>query len=104
MTPAEFDAACRELIGLCPGLSETSGRRSVERNHQAQGHRHSKHLLGMARDFVGEGLQEAQRHAKHLGFWCVLHDVGSGVHLHVQGLPPGDLPRWWVEKFGGLDG
>tara|TARA_R100001129_G_scaffold174582_1_gene146972 strand:+ start:225 stop:539 length:315 start_codon:yes stop_codon:yes gene_type:complete len=101
MTPAEFDAACRELLRRCPELSETSGRRSAERNAQAGGHPDSKHRLGMARDLVGPGLHDAQQHARELGLWFLLHDAGTGVHLHVQGLPPGDLPTWWVAKFGG---
>lgn len=103
MTPSEFDAACRELVRRCPELSETSGRRSTERNAQEGGHPQSKHLLGMARDFVSPDLSDGAQEAKRLGLWFKLHDVGSGVHIHVQGLPPGDLPDWWVDKFGELN-
>ena len=104
MTPCEFDAACRALVERAPFLSETSGRRSVERNDGAGGSEVSKHLLGMARDFAadeGYGLQTAEEEAERLGLWAVVHDVGSGDHLHVQGLAPGNPPRWWLAKFGG---
>ena len=102
MTPSEFDAACRELVRLEPYLSETSGHRTVARNAQAGGSEVSKHLLGMARDFAadeGHGLQAAETTAEELGLWAVVHDVGSGSHLHVQGLAPGNPPRWWSAKF-----
>lgn len=102
MTPSEFDAACRELVRLEPYLSETSGRRSVARNAAANGSEVSKHLLGMARDFSadeGHGLQAAETTAEELGLWAVVHDAGSGSHLHVQGLAPGNPPRWWSAKF-----
>lgn len=102
LTPSEFDAACRELVRLEPYLSETSGRRSVARNAAANGSEVSKHLLGMARDFAadeGHGLQAAETTAEELGLWAVVHDAGSGSHLHVQGLAPGNPPRWWSAKF-----
>lgn len=103
MTPAEFDAACRELVRRCPFLSETSGRRSAARNASVGGNPHSKHILGMARDFVGPSAaanQVAAEEANDLGLWWKLHDTGSGDHLHTQGLPPGPPPVWWVSKYG----
>jgi len=102
MTPSEFDAACRELVRLEPYLSETSGHRTVARNAQAGGSEVSKHLLGMARDFAadeGHGLQAAETTAEELGMWAGGHDVGSGNHLHCQGLPVGLVQRWWLAKF-----
>ena len=102
MTPAEFDAACRELIRRSrDALSETSGHRNLARNLRVGGSSKSKHLLGMARDFVGsiDQMREAAVVARDLGLWYNLHDVGSGNHLHVQGLPPGEIPDWWVLKF-----
>jgi hypothetical protein len=57
----------------------------------------------MARDFVGGDLRIARAKARRLDLWSVLHDKGSGLHLHVQGVPPGDLPGWWVAKFGELN-
>ena len=103
MTPAEFDAACRELWSVCPYLSETSGRRTKERNAAAGGKPGSKHVLGMARDFSAPNrtlLSEAMSAARRLGFWVEVHDVGSGLHLHVQALPPGPVPKDWMEKYG----
>jgi uncharacterized protein YcbK (DUF882 family) len=102
MTPSEFDAACRELVRLEPHLSETSGHRTVARNEQAGGSEVSKHLLGMARDFAadeGHGLQAAETTAEELGLWAVVHDAGSGCHLHCQGMPVGPPQRWWSAKF-----
>lgn len=105
MTPVEFDAACRLLIHRCPWLSETSGRRSAARNAAVGGHAESKHLIGMARDFVSpntNGLNQAAIKAKDLALWTKVHDVGSGDHLHVQGLPTGPPPSWWLAKgYGG---
>lgn len=103
MTPAEFDAACREIEEYFPTLSATSGRRSVERNDQVGGNPKSKHVLGMARDYVAPTLGElhdAHEFAESVGLWGVVHDTGSGDHLHVQGLPVGDPPEWWVAKYG----
>jgi hypothetical protein len=102
MTPGEFDAKCRELIRWCPWLSETSGRRSKGRNDAVNGDPDSKHLIGMARDFAAPskaGLEQASLQARELEFWHTVHDVGSGKHLHVQGLAPGPVPEWWTDKF-----
>lgn len=104
MTPAEFDAACRELRRRCPFLSETSGARTAARNAAAGGRPDSKHVLGMARDFGADGsaqerherLVEASRVALELGLWCLVHDVGKGDHLHAQGLPVGPVPVEWA--------
>ena len=103
MSPAEFDAACRELVRRCPWLSETSGRRSEDRNRRVGGHKASKHLIGMARDFHSEtpqGMTQALPVAHELGLWAKLHDVNSGDHLHVQGLPRGPIVEWWLVKYG----
>lgn len=107
MSPSEFDAKCRELRRRCPWLSETSGARTKARNAAAGGKPDSKHVLGMARDFVPDGppavrsarLREADAVARELGMWTLVHDVGSGDHLHVQGLPVGPVPQEWIEQF-----
>ena len=109
MTPMEFDANVRQLTRVCPWLSVTSGYRSEERNSEVGGHpTQSKHLLGMAVDFVsGErGLEQGREYARKLGFWTIIH--GDPPHLHVQGLPPDgseDL-SWWFAKYshGGNNG
>ena len=103
MSPEEFDRNCRLLIRGCPTLSETSGYRGVVRNSLVGGHAESKHLLGMARDFESgheEELLKGERLARILGFWHDVHDSGSGLHLHVQGLEPGPVPDWWMLKYG----
>lgn len=102
MTPSEFDEACRQLWQAHPELSETSGRRSADKNSAVGGNPLSKHVIGMARDFVADPstMRDANVTARALGFWTQLHDVGSGNHLHVQGLPPGDVPEWWGGKYG----
>ena len=101
LSPAEFDAAVRKLWSVHPQLSETSGHRSAERNARVGGSSLSKHRLGMARDLVGPMpvMKLAAQTALNLGLWYDLHDVGSGDHLHVQGLPPGDIPSWWRAKY-----
>ena len=101
LTPAEFDAACRELQRRCPYLSETSGTRSKARNAAVGGHPESKHRYGIGKDFAADDgdYSEAQDEARGLGLWFVVHDKGSGNHLHVQGSAPGPLPEWWLLKY-----
>jgi hypothetical protein len=103
MTPAEFDAACREVEEAFPALSATSGIRSRTRNAQVGGNPKSKHVLGIARDYVASTIDElydAEEFAESIGLWAHVHDVGSGDHLHLQGLAPGDPPLWWTAKYG----
>ena len=106
MTPAEFDAACRELLRRCPFLSETSGHRSQKRNAEVGGSEHSKHLLGMAQDFGlddpddPDQMQAANLEAIGLGMWTEPRPHGTGPHLHTQGLPPGPVAEWWMAKYG----
>lgn len=104
MSPEEFDAACRALWRRVPGLSETSGRRSEERNKKVGGNPLSKHRIGMARDFVGSpsDMTHGAAVARILGLWFEVHDVGSGNHIHVQGLPPGEIDPEWRRLY--LDG
>ena len=102
MTPEEFDRACRTLVRGCPWLSETSGYRSKGRNEAVGGNPESKHLCGMARDFAAPsmaGLEQGQAFALTLGLWALVHDKDSGFHLHVQGLPPGPIEQWWLDKY-----
>lgn len=111
MSPSEFDAKCRELRRRCPWLSETSGARTKARNANAGGIPDSKHVFGghnaVAQDFGADGppavrskrLNEAAIVARELGFWVLVHDVGSGDHLHVQGLAPGPVPQWWIDLY-----
>lgn len=107
MTPVEFDAACRELLSQCEYLSETSGTRSEERNAAVGGNPESKHLYGIARDFVANDSAQyysaAGATARDLGLWFVVHDKGSGDHLHVQGAAPGPIEDWWLEKYWRVD-
>jgi hypothetical protein len=106
MTPAEFDAAVRAILRRVPLLSCTSGGRSVIRNTAVGGNPASKHVIDMARDFVGpkRAIEDGAAHCRILGLWYRIHDVGSGNHLHVQGLPPGDVAEWWSNKYGEENG
>jgi len=101
MSPVEFDYACRRLERIFPELSQTSGKRSVARNKKTGGDKKSKHLLGMARDYgtedsVGRDMQQQYCIISiSLGLWPLYHRN----HLHVQGLPPGEIPLWWVDRY-----
>ncbi len=102
--PAEFDAACRHLVRCHLYLSETSWWRSEEHNAAVGGSAVSKHLLGMARDFIAptrHGLDQAKITARKLGLWCVIHGRGSKIHLHVQGGARGPMPKWWRDRYRG---
>jgi uncharacterized protein YcbK (DUF882 family) len=102
LSPAEFDAVCRELERSCPWLWQTSGYRSAEHNAEVGGHVMSKHLLGMARDYGAKdqvGLEQAADVARGLNLWIKVHDVGSGDHIHTQGLPTGPVAPWWLLKY-----
>jgi len=101
ISPTDFDAACRVITRRVPGLSETSGKRSVTRNEAVGGSPHSKHLIGMARDFVGseEDIQSGAEIVRALGLFFRIHDAGTGNHLHVQGLPPGDINESWLLQY-----
>jgi len=101
MTPAEFDAACRELEEDWGDLiSVTSGFRSWAHNSVVGGHPESKHPLGMARDYKYHHSElDALTFAelKHRGFWAMKYDDWG---WHIQGLAPGPPPEWWVAKYG----
>lgn len=104
MTPDEFDENVRELTRCCPWVSQTSGFRSEIRNQRVGGSSRSKHLVGMAADFAADdedGLEQAQDKARQLGFWTQIH--GSPPHLHIQGLPAGEVSDCtinWNTKWG----
>ena len=102
MSPAEFDYACREFESIMGNVSQTSGIRSDKRNESVGGHRDSKHIIGMARDYVSDDgeYESAEVVAGMLGLWFVSHDVDSGNHIHIQGLEPGPIPQWWLDKYG----
>ncbi len=102
MTPAEFAEACRQFeLRFAGGVHQTSGTRSIRGNQDAGGHEQSKHLIGMARDYLIENdgwplMADALRYTRILGLWVKPYTWG----LHLQGLPPGDVPTWWVAKYG----
>lgn len=100
MTPDEFDANARQLERRNPGISLTSGKRSEWRNAAVGGHRESKHLIAMARDYRCENDEDktaALADAVRSGFWTKPYEWG----FHIQGLPPGEIAAWWTEKYGG---
>jgi len=106
MTPEEFDANCRIFEARCHWTWATSGYRCTMHNVAVGGAIASKHAMlpCMARDYGAkdqEGLDSAAEEARKLGFWLVVHNVGSGDHLHLQGLAPGAPPEWWLAKYGG---
>ncbi len=104
MPPAEFDAASRHLMRCHLYLSGTSWWRSEEHNAAVGGHPSSKHILGMARDYVAptrHGLDQAAITARKLGMWWrISRGQNGGQVLHTQGLPPGPVARHWRERYG----
>ena len=106
MSPSEFDSACRRLERIFPDLSQTSGKRSVTRNKEVGGNPVSKHLLGMARDYGTDSEPNRDKQQEYsivaiaLGLWPLYHNN----HLHVQGLPTGEIPQWWIERYWNLPG
>lgn len=75
----------RALLAAIPGIRFSSGLRSEAANKAANGDKNSKHLTGHASDFSGteEQLQKAAAWAKSQGGKTLIHDAGSGRHLHV---------------------
>lgn len=76
----------QRLMGQFPGLRFTSGYRDPARNKAAGGVANSKHLTGEASDFVGseEEMQAAAAWAKSQGAKVLIHNSGSGRHLHIE--------------------
>jgi len=111
LSPAEYDAAKRELETRHPGCWHTSGYRSPTHNIAVGGDARSKHAIlpCMADDYAAPTHHELQAMATtafELGLWYVVHtvDKGGGIHLHIQGLAPGPIPADWSElhQGGGL--
>jgi Lysozyme like domain/Peptidase M15 len=76
----------RALHDRVPGLRLTSGWRSAADNAAAGGVANSSHLSGRAADFVGTSRQMALGQAwarRHGAAEALIHDAGSGLHLHV---------------------
>jgi len=107
MSPAEFDAACREFVREVKAagyiVDESSGWRSAEGNREAGGNRISKHLRGMAHDYTlippegsGGDFSVPKTIAFELGLWREVYEWG----IHIQGLPVGSAPIWWLDKYG----
>lgn len=109
MTPDEFDRKCREFERGCARvgiyLFHTSGLRSMESNARTDGSIHSKHLFGMAKDYglgaANELLLKSRREAicdiaEDSAWWWKPYWWG----IHLQGLPPGPVPKYWAEKYG----
>ena len=76
----------QKLMGQFGGLRFTSGYRDPQRNKAAGGVKNSKHLTGQASDFVGTEaeMQRASAAAKAMGARVLIHDSGSGRHLHIE--------------------
>ncbi len=82
-----------QLLAANPGITITSGKRTPERNRAVGGVAGSYHLKGRAADFAGKpsAIAKAARDATRFrqGKACtgpeevLIHDSGSGFHLHV---------------------
>jgi len=106
MTPSEYAAAKRELERQCPFLSGTSGKRSVKHNAAVGGHKDSKHLYGLADDYVSDNgkYTKAFKVARSLGLWFKGGNKNMRQFIHVQGAAPGPIEDWWLQKYWRSDG
>jgi hypothetical protein len=101
----EFYQESKVLSEAFPGLRFSGGPRTAERNAEVRGNPKSKHLdhIDMAHDYVGtpEEMEAAkkwwQKRMKGKGT-AIVHDKGSGLHLHIQGLPIGDPGEDWFSE------
>jgi hypothetical protein len=105
LSPAEFDTAVREITRRNPNCWISSTYRGPVHNIAVGGHADSKHAMlpTMACDFgsgTDHGLQLIAADARELALWFVIHNAGSGSHVHVQGLPPGPVDSTWLTLFG----
>lgn len=98
LSGSEFHVRLERLLELEPGLSVTGGARSKSRSvalGASEGDRHRHDRAGVAADLVHDGQADPEvrdrvlGYAKILGLWGVWHDVGQGLHLHTQSVPPG---------------
>lgn len=103
----------RDLLASVSGLRFTSGYRSAARNRAVGGVANSYHVKALAADFVSltgkypEPLLAAVREvARRHGFSVLLHDAGSGLHIHCefepQAVSAADKPSLF-EGFGWLE-
>lgn len=84
-----------------PGLVVTSVKRSPEKNKAANGVPNSYHLTGDAVDMVGPKGQPPTREqfikvrdaVAPYGYEALLHDKGSGLHIHIEPGPGGRKPQ-----------
>ena len=100
MTKTQFKEATNKIGTAFPGLRLTSTFRTEAKNVRVKGHRLSKHQNEMASDFVGspEDMQAGLARAHELGLSAKVHDAGSGMHLHTQGMTPGRVTQEWLDQ------
>ncbi len=107
--PGAFARACERLEQLRPDLSQTSGRRSPQRNTSVGGSPVSKHLASprdepyrAARDYVADSMPwsdpngrvriaELELQAKILGLFAQVHGAAGAQHIHIQNRPRADF-------------
>ena len=128
LSPDEFRARVQRLLELREGGRITSTWRSEGQNSAVGGSPESKHLWGpltpIAVDIVWNYVSsldlksrqhpdtetavthaletyhtEVLEDAKTLGLYGIVHDKGSGIHLHLQAVPPGELSTEYKTKF-----
>lgn len=106
MSPAQFDAACRVVEAENPSCWQSSGYRNPVYNMCVPGAQtNSKHAMlpVMARDYCALSeaeLQAIASSARRQELWVIVHDSGTGRHVHLQGLPTGPTALDWWRKHG----
>jgi hypothetical protein len=82
-------AKLAEVASSIPGATVTSGVRTAQHNAEVGGVPNSQHVSGTALDFVapGQTIESIRQHYADAGAKVTVlqHDVGSGMHFHVQG-------------------
>jgi len=103
MTRMQYAAAKIRLESMYPDMNHTSGRRSIYHNEYVGGSEYSKHLIGMADDYIFDVCHPLTPKFGEmlvvLGFWFKFYN-DDDFKFHIQGLPPGKVADWWVNQEG----
>jgi hypothetical protein len=83
---SDFTPFVQDIVSRYGGLRVSSGYRSPEANRAANGVQNSYHLTGNAVDLSGseKDMQAGAAYARSQGYRVLIHNAGSGQHLHIS--------------------